>query len=207
MDYYEINILPLLINTSKYHCDFIIEFFFNNADTEKTETEYKNILLGGEKSVDKNDAKNDNKNDGKNDKEKEDKLQKAKTTNEANTTKSEKPKEKNITEVSYPIYIKHIRINETQLFISFFLAENSPFNLRNAKLKFSAFEKKDKFYPYEILLNRFIGHLKFISFTNASNILASLFNWGGSTNPNMKKKKKNDEQAQRKMLLGKQFDK
>jgi hypothetical protein len=73
-------------------------------------------------------------------------------------------------------------------------------------LKFSSFEKKEKFYTSGVLLNRFIGHLKFISFTNASNILASLFNWGDS-NKVTKKKKRNDEEAYRKMLLGKQSNK
>jgi len=104
------------------------------------------------------------------------------------------------------VYFKHVRINETQLAISFFLAYHSPFNLRNAKLKFSAFEKKDKFYTNNTLLSRFIGHLKFISFTNASNILASLFNWG-ETEVKPQKKKKNDEDALRKMVLGNQFNK
>jgi hypothetical protein len=80
--------------------------------------------------------------------------------------------------------------------------------LTNAKLKFSSFEKKDKFYSFSTLLNRFIGHLKFISFTNASNIIASFFNWGENTNNIHKKKKKDDdEEEHRKMLLGSQYDK
>jgi len=74
-------------------------------------------------------------------------------------------------------------------------------------LKFSSFEKKDKFYAFSTLINRFIGHLKFITFTNASNIIASLFNWGENNNFPKKKKKEDDEEEHRRMLLGSQFDK
>jgi hypothetical protein len=187
LDYYELNILPLLINTSKYHCDFIIEFFFNNSNTpEKSEDEYKNILIGGEKN--KKNSQNIIKDDSSD-------LQQMQMSQLSHISSPQKKDEKNTkekepVEESYPVYFKHVRINETQLLISFFLADNSPFNLRNAKLKFSAFEKKEKFYSYGVLLSRFIGHLKLISFTNASNILASLFNWTGATNSPKKKKKR-----------------
>ncbi len=199
LDYYELNILPLLINTSKYHCDFIVEFFFNNSNTpEKSEDEYKNILVGSEKNEKNDKNKKVNQNNESSD------LQQMQMS--LSHISSTQKKEKEPVDESYPVYFKHVRINETQLLISFFLADNSPFNLRNAKLKFSAFEKKDKFYSYGNLMNRFIGHLKLISFTNASNILASLFNWTGSTN-GPKKKKKDDEEAHRRMLLGKQSNK
>jgi hypothetical protein len=187
LDYFELNILPLLINANKYHCDFIIQFFFNQSSQEdKSEEEYRSLIIGGKKSSQKFQIENQ-------------------TNSKIDTQINDNLiKEENV--ISYPIFFKHVRINETQLAISFFIADNSPFNLRNAKLKFSQFEKKDKFYTSNILLNRFIGHLKFISFTNASNILASLFNWGDvSRHP--QKKKKDDEEAHRKMLLGKQSNK
>ncbi len=182
--------MPLLINTSKDHCDFIIEFFFDhNEAANKSEQEHKKILLGNDKEITSRINTNPNH-----------------ITENVTMIKEVKTKQdKTQVEVSYPIYFKHVKINETQLFISFFLADNSPFNLRNAKLKFSAFEKKDKFYTGGDLLNRFIGHLKFISFTNASNILASFFNWGGGNVP--KRKKRDDEEAHRKMLLGNQYNK
>lgn len=71
-------------------------------------------------------------------------------------------------------------------------------------MKFSSFEKKEKFYNTKIVLNRFINHLKFVCFKNVSNILSSFLNWGTnepSTPPKIKKK--DDEEAYRKMLLGK----
>jgi hypothetical protein len=94
----------LLINASKYHCDFIIEFFFSNPDsTPNTEEEYRNILVGGAKTKKSNVE--------------------IVTTNSNKT----KEKEKSENEIDYPVYFKHVRINETQLAISFFLADNSPF--------------------------------------------------------------------------------
>ena len=39
----------------------------------------------------------------------------------------DKGKKKEFQEIDYPIYFKHVRICETELVISFFLAENSTF--------------------------------------------------------------------------------
>jgi hypothetical protein len=42
LDYFELKVLPLFINVSKYHIDFILEFFFDKKDEKETpETQKK----------------------------------------------------------------------------------------------------------------------------------------------------------------------
>jgi hypothetical protein len=79
--------------------------------------------------------------------------------------------------------------------------------LRNAKVKFSSFEKKDKFYNEKVLLSRFIHHLKLVSFKNVSNILSSFLNWGEQPIHSPVKRRKDDEDAQKRMLLGRKATK
>ena len=76
--------------------------------------------------------------------------------------------------------------------------------MKDAKVKFSQFEKKEKFYPSNILISRLINHLKMISLTNLGNFVASIF-W--NEKKDVVKKKKNDEESQRKLLFGSQYAK
>jgi len=46
--------------------------------------------------------------------------------------------------------------------------------LKNAKLKFTAFEKKEKFYESSKLMLRLIRHLKFVSLKNVPRVLSNL---------------------------------
>jgi len=114
LDYFELNILNLLVNASKDHCTFIVEFFFSPSEDPKSEEEYRNILVGGTKIKKSNTE-----------------LPSSLTTsNNLNTSVAKTKKEEN--NVDYPTFFKHVRINETRLAINFFIADNSPF-VRNIK--------------------------------------------------------------------------
>ena len=90
----------MYINITKYHCDFILEFFFDST-TEMTDEEYKEILMqgGGKHPVNTVIKKSDQ---GK--------------SSVQNRTGNEPV---------YPIYFKHVKINETKLNINFLFSENS----------------------------------------------------------------------------------
>lgn len=94
--------LPLFINISKYHCDFMVEFFFDDVAEIQSEEEYRNILMSSNT-----------------------KFKKSISHNEIQV--KEKPKAHSEKEKSYPTYFKHVRINETELVINFFFNDNSPF--------------------------------------------------------------------------------
>ena len=108
LDYFELTILNLLVNASKENCNFIVEFFFSPSLEEKSEEEYRNILVGGSKSR----------------KSISELPSQAQSTN-LNSSATKQKKEE--TSVDYPTYFKHVRINETRLAINFFMADNSPF--------------------------------------------------------------------------------
>ena len=105
-------------------------------------------------------------------------------------------------EIEYPIFFKQVKINETKLNISYFFNENSKWNLKEAKIKFSEFEKKNKFYPYNTLIYRFIHHLKIIGIQNVGNVLASfLFTFDDSKKEKNKEKNKEEDDKKYKNLL------
>ena len=97
MDYFELNILPLFINVSKYHCYFFMEFFIN----ENIILEDEEVILDLDKSIIK-------------------KNEKKKIIKEEKTKISE-----SIIEKEYPTFFKHVRINETLLTLSIFFYEKS----------------------------------------------------------------------------------
>ena len=107
-------------------------------------------------------------------------------------------------EIEYPIYFKQVKVNETKLNISYFFNEGSKWNLKEAKIKFSEFEKKNKFYPYNTLIYRFIHHLKIIGIQNVGNVLASfLFTFDDTKQEKSKEKKKEeDDENYKKLLFG-----
>ena len=115
---------------------------------------------------------------------------------------NKKVKENKSEKIEYPIYFKQVKINETKLNISYYFSEGSRWNLKEAKIKFSEFEKRDKFYPYSTLIYRFIHHLKIIGIQNVGNVLASvLFTFDNSTKENNKEKNKEEEDKNYKKLL------
>ncbi len=109
LDYFELSILNLLVNASKDQCNFIIEFFFSPSEDQKSEEEYRNILVGGTKIKRSNT----------------DFASSTNSVGNLNNSATKTKKEEN--NVDYPTYFKHVRINETRLAINFFIADNSPF--------------------------------------------------------------------------------
>jgi hypothetical protein len=103
----------------------------------------------------------------------------------------------------YPIYFKHVKVNETKLKANFYFSEGSAWNLKDAKLKFTEFSKKDKFYPTTILLHRLIYHLKIIGIKNIGNVLASmLFIKNENEQQSSQSQNNQDEESYKKLLFG-----
>jgi hypothetical protein len=103
----------------------------------------------------------------------------------------------------YPIYFKHVKVNETKLKANFYFSEGSAWNLKDAKLKFTEFAKKDKFYPTTILLHRLIYHLKIIGIKNIGNVLASmLFIKNENEQQSSQSQNNQDEESYKKLLFG-----
>ena len=76
-------------------------------------------------------------------------------------------------------------------------------NLKEAKVKFTEFEKKEKFYSNNTLIYRLIHHLKMMGIKNVGNVLASmLFDRNEHT-----EKKKEDEESHKKLLFGNLYSK
>lgn len=87
------------------HLVFIADFFFNESTTEEDEEQFRNLILSSSKY--KKGLK---------------KIEKS----EYNTPKSKKmskPSVRNSSEPEYPIYIKELKVNETNFNISFFYSE------------------------------------------------------------------------------------
>lgn len=189
MDYLEIALQPVSINVTKYHCDFILAFFFNtttNNETSLSEEEYKKMLINSksESSIAEDKKSDSIMSDNK------------KKTDTATNKQNE-------VSVDYPIYFKHVRINESKLNVSFFFSDGSPWNLKEAKVKFTEFEKKEKFYSSNTLIYRLIHHLKMMGIKNVGNVLASmLFDRNEHT-----QKKKEDEESHKKLLFGSLYSK
>ena len=188
MDYLEIALQPVSINVTKYHCDFILAFFFNtttNNETSLSEEEYKKMLIN---SKTESSIVEDKKSD---------------SIISDNKKKTDTANKQNEVSVDYPIYFKHVRINECKLNVSFFFSDGSPWNLKEAKVKFTEFEKKEKFYSSNTLIYRLIHHLKMMGIKNVGNVLASmLFDRNEHT-----QKKKEDEESHKKLLFGSLYSK
>ena len=189
VDYLEIAVQPMFINVTKYHCDFILAFFFHTTtmnESAMSEEEYKKMLI-------MNKEKND--------------VGISSISSEKKSEKSElgdiNEDKKKSNDVDYPVFFKHVRINETKLNVSFFFSEGSPWNLKEAKVKFTEFEKKEKFYSNNTLIYRLIHHLKMMGIKNVGNVLASmLFDRNEHT-----QKKKEDEESHKKLLFGNLYSK
>jgi septum formation topological specificity factor MinE len=97
LDYLELKLLPLFINVSKYHTDFILEFFFNDTSIA-SEEEQRNLILAS-------------------------KTPERKKTTESRVTETKIAQDEKI----YPIFFKHVRIDKTELEVSLYWSESSNF--------------------------------------------------------------------------------
>ena len=106
----------------------------------------------------------------------------------------------------FPLYFKNFKINETKLYLSYYFSEGSRFNLKNAKVKFKEFYKKEKFYTFNIMINRFVYHLKLIGLQNLGHVISSILFDNNNNNENEKKIDKiEEEKKQKKILFGKNY--
>ena len=106
----------------------------------------------------------------------------------------------------FPLYFKNFKINETKLYLSYYFSEGSRFNLKNAKVKFNEFYKKEKFYTFSIMINRFIYHLKLIGLQNLGHVISSILFDNNNKNENENKINKiEEEKKQKKILFGKNY--
>lgn len=98
---------------SKYHCDFITEFIFNDTNIIEEEDEELNSILNSSKLT-KEEKKLIKKNhERQKKKEKEMKLKQQNTLQQP--------------EKEYPTFFKHVRINQINLKLSIFFYEKSKF--------------------------------------------------------------------------------
>ena len=111
--------LPLVINLSKKHTDFIIEFFFKGEDvTDDNEEEMRNMLMNYSKFSTKKQKKEENINKSI---ETEIKIGSSLILTETH----DKHDKEDIKPIDYPIFFKQFKIDETELNVSYIHAENS----------------------------------------------------------------------------------
>ncbi len=112
--------LPLMINFSKIHTDFIIEFFFTGEIETNNEEEMRNMLMNHSEFLKNQKTK----------KEGNINIEKGAITEiqigstVINPEKIEKQANE-IKQIDYPIFFKHFKIDETELIISYNHAEKS----------------------------------------------------------------------------------
>ena len=112
-------------------------------------------------------------------------------------------KKKNKKEDEFPTYFRQFKIDEIRCFLNFeYSPEASVFNVPLTKLTVKDFLKYDKFYPFSVMINRFVGHCKQQLIKNFPNILSSIFSNKNYSYEHQEKKEKNEETAKRKLLFG-----
>lgn len=99
IDYLELNLLPLIINFSKAQIEFIIEFFITQPATEASEEDARNMVLTNKQKTEKREA----------------------AEVKATADKKEAAEDNN------PIFYRLVRMNETELLLSFHISEGSAF--------------------------------------------------------------------------------
>lgn len=125
LDYFELNMMPLKLNISKVQIEFLVDFFFLGNEKKIDEVESRNLLMSSSKFKEKKIKKEENEN---------------------------KSSDKKGNSDNYPMFFKQVKVNETELLLSFQFSESSALNLKNTRIRFGLFEKKEKFYPLKIVI-------------------------------------------------------
>ena len=109
VDYFELSVLPIIINISKENCEFFYDFFFSYDSNHKMETEedYKVLLLSSSKYQNRKEAR------------KEKNLKNEKESNIDNP------------EEEYPVYYKQVKINDIEMILSFVYSLESNWGVNN----------------------------------------------------------------------------
>ena len=117
--------------------------------------------------------------------------------------KEDEEKKKKKKEDVFPTYFRQFKIDEIKCFLNFeYSPEASVFNVPLTKLTVKDFLKNEKFYPFSVMINRFVGHCKQQLITNFPSILSSIFTNKNYSYEHQEKKEKNEEAAKRKLLFG-----
>ena len=102
-----------------------------------------------------------------------------------------------------PTYFRQFKIDDIKCLLNFeYSPEASVFNVPLTKLTVKDFLKYEKFYPFSVMINRFVGHCKQQLITNFPSILSSIFTNKNYSYEHQEKKEKNEEAAKRKLLFG-----
>ena len=121
-----------------------------------------------------------------------------------NKNENENKKKDNNNDDEIPNYFKHVKFNETEILLNFEMGEGHPLNIPRTKLKFGTFDKQDKFYSFNSMIDRFVSYSKKQLIKNLGAIISGLFSSNDDSKLYKRKKKDKEEAAHRKLLFGNQ---
>jgi hypothetical protein len=124
--------------------------------------------------------------------------------NNNNKNENENKKKDNNNNEEIPNYFKHVKFNETEILLNFEMGEGHPLNIPRTKLKFGTFDKQDKFYSFNSMIDRFVSYSKKQLIKNLGAIISGLFSSNDDNKLYKRKKKDKEEAAHRKLLFGNQ---